>query len=510
MIFDLFSKRASLENPNDPISQSLAEYLDGGGTSSSGISVNHTNALGLSSVWACIRVISEGVSSLPINVYRRLPDGGREIAHDHPVQKLIKNPNEFMTSFTFRETVQSHISNWGNGYAAIIRMNSQRPAELLPLDPSKTYAKREGGKLFYITDIDGKKHKINAIDMIHVPGLGFDGITGYSPITMHRNAIGLGMAADEYAGRFFANDATPKGVIEHPSHFKDSESFNKFKNNWQDSQGGSNRHKTAILQDGMKYTQISLAPNDAQFIETKKYSVTDIARIFRVPPHMIGDLERSTFSNIEQQALEFVKYTLLPWLIRWEQELNRKLFTEREKESGEFFIKHSVDGLLRGDINSRYDAYGKGINSGFITRNEARELEDMNKLDGLDEVLIPLNMASADQSEETPDDSSDTEENSFIAATIKRVVLREQSQIREAFDKYRDTPDKTNAWFDSFIQKQRHYLADNLNIEQKSADLLANDLKNLLISDKMIDNLNDWEEIRSIEINKQMSKQHGN
>lgn len=226
---------------------------------------------------------------------------------------------------------------------------------------------------------------------MHIPGLGFDGLVGYSPIAMAKNAIGMAIACEEFGAKFFANGASPSGVLEHPGTIKDPQ---RVREAWQSQFGGSsNAGKVAVLEEGMKYSPIGISPDQAQFLETRKFQIDEIARIFRVPPHMIGDLEKSTFSNIEQQSLEFVKYTLGPWVARWEQAMSQALLTPEERTRYE--IHFNVDGLLRGDYESRMNGYAVGRQNGWLSANDIRELENMNRIpeeEGGDLYLINGNM----------------------------------------------------------------------------------------------------------------------
>ena len=241
--------------------------------------------------------------------------------------------------------------------------------------------------------------RLSPYDVLHIPGLGFDGLVGYSPIAMAKNAIGLAIAAEEYGSKFYANGATPSGILEYPGTVKEPD---KVRESWNAGFGGSsNAHKIAVLEEGMKYTPISISPNEAQFLETRKFQINEIARIFRVPPHMVGDLEKSSFSNIEQQSLEFVKYTLEPWLVRWEQAMQRSLIPQDDKSK--YFIKFNVDGLLRGDYQSRMQGYATARQNGWMSANDIRELENLDRIpaeDGGDLYLIngnmmPLSMSGA-------------------------------------------------------------------------------------------------------------------
>lgn len=302
----------------------------------------------------------------------------------------------------------THLLLWGNAYAQIIRNGKGEVVALYPLMPNKMQVDRdENGELYYIytrsseeaKTMEGATVYLTPRDVLHIPGLGFDGLVGYSPIAMAKNAIGLAIATEEYGAKFFANGAAPSGVLEHPGTIKDP---SRLRENWNSTFGGSaNSGKVAVLEEGMKYTPISISPEQAQFLETRKFQIDEIARIFRVPPHMVGDLEKSSFSNIEQQSLEFVKYTLDPWVIRWEQSLSRSLLNEDEKRK--YFFKFNLEGLLRGDYESRMSGYATARQNGWMSANDIRELENLDKIpaeDGGDLYLIngnmlPLNKAGA-------------------------------------------------------------------------------------------------------------------
>jgi HK97 family phage portal protein len=297
-----------------------------------------------------------------------------------------------MTSFVFRETLMSHLLLWGNAYAQIIRDGRGRVLGLYPLLPSKMLVNRtDQGILYYQYEKDGRIYFLPDTDVLHIPGLGFDGLVGYSPIAMAKNAIGMAIATEEYGAKFFANGASPGGVLEHPGVVKDP---GKIRESWNAVyQGSGNAHRVAVLEEGMKFQPIGIPPEQAQFLETRKYQLNEIARIFRIPPHMIGDLEKSSFSNIEQQSLEFVMYTLDPWVIRWEQAISRALFSDSEKR--QYFVKFNVDGLLRGDYQSRMNGYAVGRQNGWLSANDIRELENLNRIPpelGGDMYLINGNM----------------------------------------------------------------------------------------------------------------------
>lgn len=353
------------------------------GGSSSGKSVNERSAMQMTAVYACVRILAESIAGLPLHVYRYDDKGGKVKATNHPLYILLHDePNPEMSSFVFRETLMTHLLLYGNAYAQIVRNGKGEVLGLYPLMPSRMEVDRDDrGQLYYKYSRNGDEAQsgsgmviLKPSDVLHIPGLGFDGLVGYSPIAMAKNAIGLAIATEEYGAKFFSNGAAPAGVLEYPGTLKDPE---RIRDNWNTQFGGSgNSGKTAILEEGMKYTPISIAPNEAQFLETRKFQINEIARIFRVPPHMIGDLEKSSFSNIEQQSLEFVKYTLNPWVCRWEQAFRRALFSDEEKQT--YFIRFNVEGLLRGDYQSRMSGYAVGIQNGFLCVNDIRTLENMD------------------------------------------------------------------------------------------------------------------------------------
>lgn len=352
-------------------------FLFGGTTS--GKAVNERTAMQTSAVYACVRILAESVAGLPLHVYERTANGSKSTKPSHPLYRLLHDePNREMTSFVFRETLMSHLLLWGNAYAQIIRDGRGFPIALYPLLPDRmTVDRNESGELVYTYQSDKGQVKLRRENVLHIPGLGFDGLIGYSPIAMAKNAVGLALATEDYGATFFANGANPGGVLEHPGVIK-PEQADRLRESWQSQFGGANAHKVAVLEEGLKFHQMSIPPEQAQFLETRKFQINEIARIFRVPPHMVGDLEKSSFSNIEQQSLEFVKYTLDPWVVRWEQSLQQALILPSEKAT--IFIKFNLDGLLRGDYQSRMQGYSTGIQNGFMSVNDVRGLEDMNLL----------------------------------------------------------------------------------------------------------------------------------
>ena len=415
----------SRDKPQNRTTGSAYTFFMGGTTS--GKPVNERSAMQMTAVYSCVRILAEAVAGLPLHLYRYTETGGKEKAVDHPLYQLLHDePNPEMSSFVFRETLMTHLLLWGNAYAQIIRNGKGEVIALYPLMPNKMSVDRdEKGQLYYTYQrsneeahtMEGASVKLQPADVLHIPGLGFDGLVGYSPIAMAKNAIGMAIACEEFGAKFFANGAAPSGVLEHPGTIKDP---SRVREAWQSQFGGaSNSGKVAVLEEGMKYTPISISPEQAQFLETRKFQINEIARIFRVPPHMVGDLEKSSFSNIEQQSLEFVKYTLDPWIVRWEQSMMRVLLSVDEKK--EYFVKFNLEGLLRGDYQSRMNGYSIARQNGWMSANDIRELENLDRIPAeqggdlylINGSMLPLGSAGAyadinpTETEETNEDPSE-------------------------------------------------------------------------------------------------------
>jgi len=400
MYMGLFSKLfKARDKPKDRTTGSNYSFFFGGTTS--GKPVNEHTAMQMTAVYSCVRILAEAVAGLPLHLYKYTDSGGKEKALSHPLYFLLHDePNPEMSSFVFRETLMTHLLLWGNAYAQIIRNGKGEVIALYPLMPNRMSVDRDSSGSLYYTytrysdeapTTKGMTVTLRPSDVFHIPGLGFDGLVGYSPIAMAKNAIGMAIACEEYGAKFFANGAAPGGVLEHPGTIKDPQ---KVRDSWNAAyQGSSNSHRVAVLEEGMKYQPIGISPEQAQFLETRKFQINEIARIFRVPPHMVGDLEKSSFSNIEQQSLEFVKYTLDPWVIRWEQTISRALLRPDEKKL--YFAKFNVDGLLRGDYVSRMNGYAIARQNGWMSANDIRELENLDRIPpelGGDLYLINGNM----------------------------------------------------------------------------------------------------------------------
>jgi len=358
------------------------------GRATSGEKVDEKSAMQIATVYACVRLLAESVAQLPLHLYRYTDGGtGKEMAADHPLYPILhRQPNPEMTSFSWRETMMVHLLLWGNSYGQIIRDGKNGVVSVYPLLPENVEVDRDDhGEIYYIyhaytDEAPGEKNKdiiFRRDEVLHVPGLGFNGLVGFSPIAMMKNSLGTTLAVEKYGSSFFKNGAQPSGVLEHPGVLKNPE---KIRQNWSDVYGGANNaHKVAVLEEGMSYKAISLPPEDSQFLSTRQFGVEEICRIFRVPPHMVQDLQRATFNNIEHMSIEFVMHTLMPWLIRIEQAIIKDVLMDEEKD--EFFPKFNVDGLMRGDYKSRMEGYAVAITNGIMSVNDVRKLENLDPLD---------------------------------------------------------------------------------------------------------------------------------
>lgn len=368
--------------------------INGAGT------VTEEKALSIDAVYACVNLYARTIASLPLILYEK-GENGKVRALDHHLYKLLHNePNPNMTSHTFRKMLEASLKLWGNAYAWIEFDKYYQVKALWPLPPGNVFPQRSTrtGELFYDAVLfDGSARRFRAYEMVHIPGLGFDGISGRSPIRQFAETMGLNIAVKRYGNKFFTNGARPSGVLEHPGTLSEQAQNRMIKKFEQNYSGVENSGRTLLLEEGMKYHQIGVPPEEAQFLESRKYGVNEIARIFGVPPHMIADLEHATFSNIESQDINFAKHSIVPECVNWEQELMRKLLNDRERERYE--IEFNMEGLVRGDLQSRYQAYAIGIQWGFLAPNDIRAKENMGRLDSGDNTYTPLNMISSDMAD---------------------------------------------------------------------------------------------------------------
>lgn len=384
---------------------------------SSGEYVSAETAVKISTVYACTRILSETLGSLPLILYKRLKGGGKERAVEHPLYKTMgMRPNPYQSSMVFRELLQAGLCLRGNAYAQIIRDGGGRVAALIPLPPDQVTPELsvpEGNALpvmaYKFKQANGIERYFKQDQILHVQGLGTDGVQGLSIIDIARESLGIAIAEEKHAGAFFGNGLTPSAILEHPGKMQDK-ALKNLRESFQNQYAGSgNAHKTIILEAGVKFTPVTLSHEQSQFIESREFQVTDICRWFLVPPHLVFDLRRATFTNIEQQSLEFITFHMRPWLVRWEQAMNHSLLSEKEQD--EYFFEFLAEGLLRGDIQSRYNAYNIGRNGGWLSADEIRALENMNPLPNGEgsTYLTPLNMKS--NGEPTKDESADEPED---------------------------------------------------------------------------------------------------
>jgi len=360
----------------------------------SGVSVTPESAMRCSAVWSCVRIRSEDIAKLPCILYRRRADGGKDRATDHPLYALMHDqPNPRMTSFEFRQLMQATVDLRGNAYARKEPDGRGGVKALWPLNPTQTHVlAANDGSLFYKLP---NSELVAADEIMHLRGLTLDGIHGLSPISHHRETIGLAVAAQRYGAAFFGNQAQPRGAIKVPG-ILGPEAAARLRADWEQKfQGPENAHRLAIFDGNMEWVQTGMSNEDAEYIDLRKFQLSDIARLYRIPPHKIGDLEKATFSNIEQQALEYVTDCLMSELVRWEQTLSFSLL--RAEERADYFFEFLIDGLLRGDLKSRYEAFGIGRNWGWFNVDEIRARENMNPLpNGAGQIYLqPLNTGEA-------------------------------------------------------------------------------------------------------------------
>lgn len=382
----------------------LVELFGGGRSTAAGVSVSEESALTFSAVYACLRILAESVAALPLKVYRRRGDRGKEPARSHWAWSLLHDaPNPDMTAVVWRELGMVQALGYGNAYSRIEWAGNGAARAFWPIHPARVTVKRTvAGSVVYEVQPDaatdppgGHPAVVPAEDMLHVPALGWNGLVGLSPLRLAREAVALGLAAEAFGAGFFGNGARPGGVLEVPSGLRPAD-VEKLRERWEASHQGTGRaNRVAVLGLGSKFVPTTIPPEDAQFLETRRFQVSEVARIFRVPPHMLADLERATFSNVEHLGLEFVMHSLRPWLVRWEQELNRKLFGT--SGTAGLYCEHAVDGLLRGDQASRFNAYAVGRQWGWLSADDVRELENLPPLaDGAGSAYLqPLNMLPA-------------------------------------------------------------------------------------------------------------------
>lgn len=455
--------------------------LLGGPDSATGIKVTEDTALTSNAVWSCVRILSETIGALPLHVYRNLSEGGKVKAPEYPLYELLHDqPNPEMTSMEWREAITGHLALWGNSYSEIELDQALRPVAIWPLRPDHMQVWRdpETRRLQYIYQLwQGGTVYLAPEQVLHIRTLSRDGILGLSPIGQQREAIGMGLALERYGGALYGNGANPGGVLQVPGVLSQTAKDN-MKSSWETShRGPGNAGRVAVLEQGVTWQQTGMPPEDAQFILSRQFSLLDVARIYRMPPHKLQDLSRATFSNIEQNSLDFVTDTLLPYLVRFEQACWRSLIPRLERKR--YFVKHAVDALLRGDLPSRYEAYAVGRQWGWLSADDIREREDMNPIpDGAgSDYLVPLNMTPAGSpppAPVAPSPAAVPERGGmggepltsrmleiFIEDIGRRLVAREDADICRAARKWlgRRRPEEFRRWLGGFIETHRAFIA---------------------------------------------------
>lgn len=435
-------------------SPELAKYFSGGGPSLSGVSVTERNADTVSAVWAAVGLIADDVSSLPLMLYKRLPNGGKDKFEDHPLYRLLHDePNPEMGSMVFRRTLQAHACIWQNAYAEIERDMVGRPIALWPLIPENVSVQRNriGGLEYLVNTGNNARAVIPAADMLHLVGRSHDGTVGCSLVDKARESLGLALASEQFGATFFGNGASIGGVISFPGPKPTEMSDENYRAQLEARHQGVKRaHKILALYNGAKFDQTSVAPNNAQFLETRTFQIREVARWFKIPPHKLADLADATFSNVEQMNTEYFVSAIRPWLVLWEQELSRKLINRLERRQQ--FIEHSIEGFLRGDSTARSAFYTALFNIGAITINEVRGYENLDPLAGGDQAFVQVNnlmplskvnaysdavieaqkAPKAPLAPPKPNDGASTEVKEALEAVEKRIAEQGERLIAEA------------------------------------------------------------------------------
>ena len=429
-LFDRLKRSTSPENPGTSLANPatwLIHFMGGGTPVASGVPVNEESAMGVPALYACVRIIAEGLAALPLQVFENT-DNGKRIAREHPVYPIVHDvPNDLQTSYYFREGITAQQCLWGNGYAFITRNpGTKRPVSMVPIKPENVTPVLDGQTLIYkVKNSRGHEEVIEPENMLHFAALGFDGVIGKSPIQLHREAIGLAKATELHGATFFKNGARLSGLLKHPNTFTSSEVSERikaqFKKTYTESDWG-----IAMLEEGMDFQSLTMPNDDAQFLETRKMQIDEIGRIFRIPRSMLGEGDERK-ANVEQQAIDFVVHTMRPWLVRQEQEYNRKLFMPSER--GRFFVEHNLDGLLRGDSVARAQFYKEMFMLGAFSQNMILEKENMNPIEGGDRHYVPLNMVPIDKVDAVFDEGELSDDDNLTRTLLRKagaVIVRSE------------------------------------------------------------------------------------
>lgn len=437
------------------------------GASDSGVNVTELSALTASAVYSCVQIISSTIATLPVRVLRA-DDGSAQ--RDHAVYRLLASqPNEFMTPATFMTCMMSNLLLWGHCEAFIEKDELGVPVALYPLRSAVTRPVRTFGELLYMTQIGTDMAYLTPDRVFSVVNMTVDGITPISPIQEAKQAVGLSLALEKYAAKFFSNGGNVGGILTLPPGMKEDAVMN-FVASWKKNYGGvENALKVAMLPEGYKFQSTTTEPEKAQALQARVHQVREVARIFRVPLHKLGDLERATFSNIEQQSIEFMADCIQPWAVRWEQEANRKLFLEREKPLLD--VKFDLDALLRADTTARYAAYTQGRSGGWLSVNDIRRKEGLPPVEGGDDLLRPLNMAPVNGPAPTAPKPDTTAARGLIEDAARRVLTKESKAITRAAKKLAGKPQELRQWADTWYAAHAPLVARSFATALKAAGL---------------------------------------
>ena len=426
--------------------------------------VTPASSMQIAAVFSCVRVLSESIAQLPLRLMEE--DGrNRQPAKAHPLYRMLNFlPNPEMTSAEFRLTMMGHLALWGNAYAQITFDRAGRRRQLWPLRPDRmTVTRGEDGQRVYRYDTTDGPEYFEWPEIMHLRGGSLDGVTGYSPVGMVRRTFELKQRMDEYGAAFWENDARPGMVLKHPKTLSEKARTNIL-NSWEDRhRGPAKTNRPALLEEGLDIVSVGIPQTDAQFLESQKFTRSEIAAIFRVPPHMIGDLERATFSNIEEQAQEFVDYTLAPWIVIWQQGIKRDLLTESEQDR--YYVHFAVQALLRGKHTDRAQFYATMQQVGAMSPNDIREYEDLNPIDGGDVYLVPLNMQNVEMAGEAP---------TPVAAPVKAAADEEEphTETQRSADANSDIADLITFLLSDVERRLRARVAND--VRQQGAKALRN------------------------------------
>jgi len=519
--------RSTLANP----SQWLTSIFSGG-KAVSGISLTDESAFRFSAYLACIKIISSGVSTLPFITYARTKGGGKRRAFEHPTSELLLNsPNNYQSASDFRESLQGLALSTGNGYAEIVRRGDGRPESLHIISPGIVQGIQfvNGGKDTQYKLTNGKT--IPGRDIIHLKGFSNGSLFGFTPIKYGKEAIGMAIAMEQYGAAFFGNGANPNGILVHPNKLTQEAQENLRASFERIHSGSSNANKMMILEEGLQYTQLSADAQKSQLTEQRRFQILEACRMFQVPPHKVAALENATFSNIEEQNIDFVVNTLRPWLVRWEQEINRKLFTPQER--GLFFSEHLVDGLLRGNVAARQASYVAGIQNGYYSQNDVRKFENMNPVSGGDVYRIQINTEPLEvnankqllpdnkRTEETPEPTGIVKMDilgnykGVLLDAMGRIVRMETKTIHKKgvehypklrskmveiltphFDHLNSVMEKnvdTNEFVDKYISENREHISNNIQLLETFDNDYVSDVVEEILS-RYEDGINNIEE----------------